>query len=485
MKITDLKPEIVWKFFHQVTQVPRPSKKEGKMIEFLESFAKQYKIAIKKDAVGNILMSKPATPGKENLPTVVLQSHMDMVCEKNNGTAHDFDHDPIETIVDGNWLCANGTTLGADNGIGVAAELAILASDDIEHGPIECLFTVDEETGLTGAKALEKGFMTGDILLNLDSEDEGEIFMGCAGGKDTQAVFHYESRDTNPNMQYFKIEVKGLNGGHSGGEIHKGLGNANKILVRYLYLLKNQADFNLCFIHGGNLRNAIAREAQATIGLYPEEKEAARILLNHFTADIENELKHVDPNVQITMASTDRPDKYISDYDAEKLILALHACPHGVIGMSHDIEGLVETSTNLASVKMGDDNTIIVGTSQRSSIESYKNMIANQVASVFKLAGAQVTHGDGYPGWAPNPDSKILKVAQDTYKRLFNKDAKIMAIHAGLECGLFLEKYPNLDMISFGPTLRDVHSPNERIQIDTVGLWWSHLLELLKSIPAK
>ena len=273
MKITDLKPEIVWKFFHQVTQVPRPSKKEGKMIEFLESFAKQYKIAIKKDAVGNILMSKSATPGKENLPTVVLQSHMDMVCEKNNGTAHDFDHDPIETIVDGNWLRANGTTLGADNGIGVAAELAILASDDIEHGPIECLFTVDEETGLTGAKALEKGFMTGDILLNLDSEDEGEIFMGCAGGKDTQAVFHYEPRDTNPNMQYFKIEVKGLNGGHSGGEIHKGLGNANKILVRYLYLLKNQADFNLCFIHGGNLRNAIAREAQATIGLYPEEKE--------------------------------------------------------------------------------------------------------------------------------------------------------------------------------------------------------------------
>lgn len=485
MKITDLKPEIVWKFFHQVTQVPRPSKKEGKMIEFLESFAKQYKIAIKKDATGNILMSKPATPGKENLPTVVLQSHMDMVCEKNNGTAHDFDKDPIETIVDGNWLHANGTTLGADNGIGVAAELALLASDDIEHGPIECLFTVDEETGLTGAKALEKGFMTGEILLNLDSEDEGEIFMGCAGGKDTQAVFHYESRDTNPNMQYFKIEVKGLNGGHSGGEIHKGLGNANKIMARYLYLLKNQADFHLCFIHGGNLRNAIAREAQATIGLYPEEKETARIQLNHFTADIENELKHVDPNVQITMASVDRPDKYINDYDAEKLILALHACPHGVIGMSHDIEGLVETSTNLASVKMGDDNTIIVGTSQRSSIESCKNMIANQVASVFKLAGAHVTHGDGYPGWAPNPDSKILKVAQETYKRLFNKEPKIMAIHAGLECGLFLEKYPNLDMISFGPTLRDVHSPNERIQIDTVGLWWSHLLELLKSIPAK
>ena len=485
MEKKDLKPAGVFKYFEEICQVPRPSKKEEKMIAYLKAFGAKHNLETKVDEAGNVLIKKPATPGKENLQTVVLQSHIDMVCEKNNDVQHDFLTDPIETEIDGEWLKAKGTTLGADNGIGVATELAILADDSIEHGPLECLFTVDEETGLTGAKALEKGFMTGDILLNLDSEDEGEIFMGCAGGKDTQAVFHYEPRDTNPNMQYFKIEVKGLNGGHSGGEIHKGLGNANKILVRYLYLLKNQADFNLCFVHGGNLRNAIAREAQATIGLYPEEKEAARILLNHFTADIENELKHVDPNVQITMASTDRPDKYISDYDAEKLILALHACPHGVIGMSHDIEGLVETSTNLASVKMGDDSTIIVGTSQRSSIESCKNMIANQVASVFKLAGAQVTHGDGYPGWAPNPDSKILKVAQETYKRLFNKDAKIMAIHAGLECGLFLEKYPNLDMISFGPTLRDVHSPNERIQIDTVGLWWSHLLELLKNIPAK
>lgn len=485
MKITDLKPEIVWKFFHQVTQVPRPSKKEGKMILFLESFAKEYKIAIKKDAVGNILMSKPATPGKENLPVVVLQSHIDMVCEKNNGTVHDFDNDPIETIVDGDWLRANGTTLGADNGIGVAAGLALLASDDIEHGPIECLFTVDEETGLTGAKAIEKGFMTGDILLNLDSEDEGEIFMGCAGGKDTQAVFHYEPHNTNAGNQYFTINVKGLNGGHSGGEIHKGLGNANKILVRYLYLLNDKVDFSLCSIDGGNLRNAIAREAHAVIGLYPEDKETARILLNHFTADVENELKHVDPNLQITMESADCPDTCLSNTDMVKLIYALHACPHGVIGMSHDIEGLVETSTNLASVKMKENNTIVVGTSQRSSIESYKIMIANQVASVFKLAGAVVTHGDGYPGWAPNPDSQILKVAQEAYKHLFHKDAKVMAIHAGLECGLFLEKYPNLDMISFGPTLRDVHSPNERIQIETVGLWWAHLLELLKSIPAK
>lgn len=492
MKITDLKPAVVWKFFHEVTQVPRPSKKEGKMIEYLESFAKTYKVAIKKDAAGNILMSKPATPGMEDRPVVVLQSHMDMVCEKNNDTKHDFDNDPIETIVDGEWLRARGTTLGADNGIGVAAELAILASDDIQHGPIECLFTVDEETGLTGAKALEKGFMTGEILLNLDSEDEGEIFMGCAGGKDTQAVFHYEAQATDPAQAYFRIDVKGLNGGHSGGEIHKGLGNANKILVRFLYLLNEQTDFALCAIQGGNLRNAIAREAHAVIGIRPDEKEKVRVLLNHFTADIENELKHVDPNVCISMESADRPATCLGHDQMLKLIYALHACPHGVIGMSHDIEGLVETSTNLASVKMdsipqaaGESGRIVVGTSQRSSIESCKIAVANQVASVFKLAGAVVTQGDGYPGWAPNPDSKILKIAQESYRRLFQKEAKIMAIHAGLECGLFLEKYPTLDMISFGPTLRDVHSPNERIQIDTVALWWTHLLDLLKSIPAK
>ena len=280
MKITDLKPEIVWKFFHQVTQVPRPSKKEGKMIEFLESFAKQYKIAIKKDAVGNILMSKPATPGKENLPTVVLQSHMDMVCEKNNGTAHDFDHDPIVTIVDGNWLRANGTTLGADNGIGVAAELAILASDDIEHGPIECLFTVDEETGLTGAFELKEGFMSGDILLNLDSEDEGEIFIGCAGGIDSVAEFSYKEVEVPAGYFFFKVEVKGLKGGHSGGDIHLGRGNANKILNRFLSRMANRQDLYLCEINGGNLRNAIPREAYAICAVPEDAKHDVRTELN-------------------------------------------------------------------------------------------------------------------------------------------------------------------------------------------------------------
>ena len=485
MEKKDLKPASVFHYFEEICRVPRPSKKEEKIRNYLVDFAKAYALEYKVDEAGNVLISKPATAGMENLKKVVLQSHMDMVCEKNNQTVHNFETDPIETYIDGEWLKAKGTTLGADNGIGMATELAVLAADDIQHGPLECLFTVDEETGLTGAFALKEGFMTGDILLNLDSEDEGEIFMGCAGGKDTQATFHYEPVPTSDKMQYFRIDVKGLNGGHSGGEIHKGLGNANKILVRFLFLLKKKYDFVLCSIDGGNLRNAIAREAHAVLGLHPENKEDVRILLNHFAADVENELKHVDPNVQLAMESTDRPEYHIDNATAEKLIYALHACPHGVIGMSHDIEGLVETSTNLASIKMKEGNTILIGTSQRSSIESCKIAIANTVASTFLLAGADVKHGDGYPGWAPNPDSKILKIAQETYKRLFNKDAKIMAIHAGLECGLFLEKYPKLDMISFGPTLRDVHSPNERIEIATVGLWWSHLLELLKSIPAK
>ncbi|MDL2265788.1 aminoacyl-histidine dipeptidase [Parabacteroides sp. OttesenSCG-928-G07] len=485
MKITDLKPEIVWKFFHEITQVPRPSKKEEKIIAYLEAFAAQYKLLAKKDEAGNVVIFKPATPGYEKLSTVILQSHVDMVCEKNSDKVFDFDKDPIETVVDGDWLRANGTTLGADNGIGMAAELALLASDDIEHGPIECLFTVDEETGLTGAKALQKGFLEGEILLNLDSEDEGEIFIGCAGGKDTQAVFHYQQESAPEDMQYFRIDIKGLNGGHSGSEIHIGLGNANKILVRFLYLLKKKYPFVLCEIDGGNLRNAIAREAYAVIGIRSCDKEAVRILLNTFASDVENELKYADPKVQLLMASADQPAFKIDDATAEKLIYALHACSHGVIAMSHDLEGLVETSTNMASVKMKEGNTIVVGTSQRSSIESSKNAIANTVASVFLLAGAEVTHGDGYPGWSPNPNSRILKVAQESYKNLFGKEPKIMAIHAGLECGLFLEKYPYLDMISFGPTLRDVHSPSERIQINTVGLWWQHLIDILKNIPAK
>lgn len=482
MTIKDLKPKTVWEFFHEITRIPRPSKKENKIIEYIEEVAAKHKIAIKKDKAGNLLLSKPATKGHEKSPVVILQAHLDMVCEKNSQVKFDFDKDPIKTVVDGDWLHAEGTTLGADNGIGLAAALAVITSGDIEHGPLECLFTVDEETGLTGAKALKKGFMTGNILLNLDSEDEGQIFIGCAGGKGTVATFEYKAAPVPASGQYFRITVTGLNGGHSGCDIHKGLGNANKILARFLYRLQEEYPFTLAAIEGGNLHNAIPREAYAVIGIPPKNRESIRVMLNHFAADIENELKSVDPNVRLIMESTDKPKKCIPATLKKKLIYSLIACPHGVINMSRDIEGLVETSTNLASVKMTGSTKIVVGTSQRSSTESEKNAIADQVASVFRLAGAKVEHGEGYPGWKPNPDSKILKIAQKSYQKLFKKEAEIMAIHAGLECGLFLEKYPNLDMISFGPTLRGVHSPDERIEIKTVDLWWKHLLDILKSV---
>ncbi|MDR3250499.1 MAG: aminoacyl-histidine dipeptidase [Tannerella sp.] len=482
MTIKDLEPKSVWSYFHEITQVPRPSKKEGKIIDYVEGVAAKHKIAVKKDKSGNLLLSSPATKGYEKLPTVILQAHLDMVCEKNANVSHDFDNDPIKTVVDGEWLRADGTTLGADNGIGMAAALAVITSDEIEHGPVECLFTVDEETGLTGAKAIKEGFLTGKILLNLDSEDEGQIFMGCAGGKGTVATFDYKPVKAPPSNEYFRITVTGLSGGHSGGDIHKGLGNANKILARFLYQLLEKFPFTLAEIQGGNLHNAIAREAYAVIGTAAVNREKIRILLNTFAADIANELKRVDPNVEIIMETTDKPETCLPRTLREKLIYSLLACPHGVIAMSHEINGLVETSTNLASVKMEGKSKIVVGTSQRSSVESAKNAIADQIASVFRLAGAKVEHGEGYPGWAPNPDSQILKIAQKSYKKLFGKEAEIMAIHAGLECGLFLEKYPYLDMISFGPTLRSVHSPDERIEIRTVDLWWKHLLDILKNL---
>ena len=482
MTIKDLEPKIVWEYFHEITQVPRPSKKESKIIKYIEDFAEKNKIEIKKDNAGNLLLSKPATKGYEKLPTVILQAHLDMVCEKNSNVKFDFDNDPIRTVVDGEWLRADGTTLGADNGIGIAAALAVISSESIEHGPIECLFTVDEETGLTGAKAVKKGFITGNILLNLDSEDEGEIFIGCAGGKGTTATFTYKATPASASNQYFRITVTGLKGGHSGCDIHKGLGNANKILARILYKLHENFNFNLVEINGGNLHNAIPREATAVIGTAPKNREPIRVMLNNFAADIENEYKRVDPDVKLIMETTDKPEKCLPGALKKKLIYSLLACPHGVKSMSHEIEGLVETSTNLASVKMIESTKIVIGTSQRSSVESAKTAIADQVASVFRLAGAKVEHGEGYPGWAPNPDSKILKVAQESYKKLFDKEAKIMAIHAGLECGLFLEKYPHLDMISFGPTLRGVHSPDERMEIKTVDLWWKHLVDVLATV---
>ncbi len=485
MKKQELQPSGIFNYFNEICQVPRPSKKEEKIIAYLKAFGDEHKLETIIDDAGNVLIKKPATAGKENLKTVVLQSHIDMVCEKNNDVEHDFLNDPIQTVIDGEWLKANGTTLGADNGIGVATQLAVLADDSIVHGPIECLFTVDEETGLSGAFALQKDFIGGDILINLDSEDEGEIFIGCAGGIDSVAEFHYEEIDVPADYFFFKVEVKGLKGGHSGGDIHLGRGNANKLLNRFLSRMEAKYDMYLCEINGGNLRNAIPREAYAICAVPAADKHAVRADLNLFAADAENELSVVEPDMKFTLETEEPRAKAIDRDTTARLIKALYAAPHGVYAMSQDIPGLVETSTNLASVKMKPGNIIRIETSQRSSILSARNDMAETVRSTFALAGADITHGDGYPGWKPNPNSEILDVAAQSYKKLFDKEAKVKAIHAGLECGLFLDKYPHLDMISFGPTMTGVHSPDERLHIPSVKKYWEHLLDILANIPEK
>ena len=474
MKVSELKPTAVFSIFDQITKIPRPSKKEDKIRAFLLDFAKQHGIAVKTDAIGNVVMSKPATPGHEDAPTVILQGHMDMVCESNDKN-FDFLNNPIETIVDGEWVRANGTTLGADNGIGVAASLAILTDDTLVHGPLEALFTMDEETGMTGAFNIGEGMLNGDMLLNLDSEDDAEIFVGCAGGVDTVCTFNYNRSYAPKDFHYFKVAVeKGL-GGHSGGDIHLGRANANKILARFLFDLSKKYEIALAEIDGGNLRNAIPRASHAIVGVHTSHKEAVRAALNCYAAEIEAEYRDIEPTMEITMESVDTPEFSIDNETAYKLIRAIYSAPHGVVSMSRELEGLVETSTNLASVKMADDCKVVVTTSQRSSVESRKWDIANQVEALFTMAGAEVKHGEGYPGWKPNLNSPIMKIARDAYKELYGITPKITAIHAGLECGLFLEKYPHLDMVSFGPTLQGVHSPSERMHIPAVERFYEQL----------
>ncbi len=475
-----LYPEKLWDYFDQMCKIPRPSKHEEKIIGWLIAFAAEKGLEAKKDKAGNVLIKKAASPGMAHKKAVVLQSHVDMVGEKNNDKVHDFFTDAIVPVRAGEWIKADETTLGADDGIGMAAQLAILASGDIAHGPIECLFTVDEETGLTGAFNLEEGFFDGRTLINLDSEDEGELFIGCAGGIDTLAKFHPAYEQVPTGHTAVEIKVSGLKGGHSGDDIHKGLGNANKILVRYLWQMSRQYGFRVAALDGGNLRNAIAREASA-LGVVPSGyKEEARVVLNNMTHDLEQELRMADPGVKLWLGSTDLPEKVFTQSFQNRLLNALYACPHGVMAWSHEIEGLVETSTNLASVKMSEDD-LLVTTSQRSSVESARDNLANMVQSVFELGGATVWHSDGYPGWEPDMKSPVLDVAVFSYEKLFGNKPAVKAIHAGLECGLFLQKYPDMDMISIGPTIKGAHSPNERLKIDTVRKFWDHLLDILKS----
>jgi len=476
-----LEPSLVWNFFHDITQIPRPSKREERMIAYLKNFSSDNNLICKSDAAGNVLICKAATPGFEDSKTVVLQAHIDMVCEKNSDVDFNFETDAIQTYIEDDWVKAKGTTLGGDNGIGMAMMLALLASDDISHPALECLFTVDEETGLTGAFALGKNFLTGQTLINLDSEDDGEIFVGCAGGIDTTAKLSYTNEKSPEGYFAFSIKVKRLTGGHSGDDINKGRGNANKILNRYLWKINKTTDLRLSKIDGGNLRNAIPREAQATVCVPYAEKENVRVLLNHYIAELEIELGDVEPKMQILLDSEINSEMVIDKKTSDALLNVLYACPHGVKAMSRDMPNLVETSTNLASVKMTENQEIIITTSQRSSVESSKYDIANQVEAVLLLSGAKVSHGDGYPGWKPNLKSDVLKIAQQSYKTLFHSEPNIRAIHAGLECGLFLEKYPNLDMISIGPQMYGVHSPDERLSISSTQKCWKWLIEILKN----
>jgi dipeptidase D len=474
----DLQPEAIWQYFYEICQVPRPSKQEEQIIAYLLKFAQKHQLEVAQDRTGNVLIKKKASGGYENRPVVVLQSHIDMVCEKNSSTRHDFLKDPIQPFIEGEWVKATGTTLGADDGIGMAAQLAILAADNLPHGPLECLFTVDEETGLTGAFGLEPNFISGSTLINLDSEDEGEIFIGCAGGIDTVGHFTPQYEAPPKGSFAFKVEVSGLTGGHSGDDIHKGLGNAIKMLTRYVWDATQQLQFRLAAFQGGNLRNAIAREASAT-GVVPiKYKEEVRVMLNCFIADLEEELRDVEPGIKLHLESTELPEQVFTEAFHLAFVSSLYALPHGVMGMSREIEGLVETSTNLASVKAS-GTSLVVSTSQRSSIESARNNIASMVAATFALGGASVKHSDGYPGWAPNTQSDILKLSVASYQKLFKAEPQVKAIHAGLECGLFLKKYPGLDMISIGPTIKGAHSPDERLHIPTVKKFWDHLLDIL------
>lgn len=481
MEKKDLQPKSVFEQFARINEIPRPSKREEKMIEYLRQWGESHNLDTKVDETGNVIIRKPATKGMENRKTVILQSHMDMVCDKLVDVDFDFDKDAIQTYIDGEWLTAKGTTLGADDGIGCAIELAILESNDIEHGPVECVFTRDEETGLSGAMGMKSGFMTGDYLINLDSEDEGEIFVSCAGGRNTTVKFTFK-REAAPEGSFFlRAQVKGLVGGHSGDDINKKRANSIKLLSRFIYLMSEKGKVLLGNLNAGGLHNAIPRDGEMIIAVPAAEKENVRAAFNVFASEVEEEYHVTEPNIKMYMESAEA-GKVICEEDSRKIILALQGVDNGVLSMCQDkaIEWLVETSSNLASVKTQEDGSILVTTSQRSNVMSALDNMCNTVRAVFQLAGAEVDTGEGYPAWKMNPDSKLTKMVVDSYKELFGKEPQVLGIHAGLECGLFAERYPDLDMVSMGPTLRGVHSPDERLLIPTVDMVWRHLLAILK-----
>lgn len=457
--------EKILSIFKEITRIPRESGHEEKIVEYLVNFAKEHGLEYKTDDVNNVVITRPASKGYEDRSTIVLQGHTDMVCEKNAGVEHDFAKDPIRYVIEDGWMIAKDTTLGADCGIGVAAQLAALI-DPAPCGKIECLFTSSEETGMDGAFGLKPGFITGKTLINLDSEDEGELFIGCAGGLDTTAVFSYIPESLHADAKCFSVRIFNGVGGHSGDDINKGRANAVQLLARFLNDCLSSADFklSLCCIDGGNKRNAIARESSATVALTGDEA-AFKSDWDSFSADVKGEYSVTEPDLSFALESVPAPAFTFDTDSAMRIVRGLYAAPHGVLSMSADIPGLVETSTNLASVKMLEGNKIRVGTSQRSSITSARRAAAAKVEASFLLAGAEVTHEGEYPGWKPTLDSEILRRSVASYKKLFGVEPAVKAIHAGLECGLFLEIYPDLDMISFGPTLRGVHAPGERLDL--------------------
>ncbi len=482
-EIKSLEPKILWHYFADVIKIPRPSGKEEKIRQYLIDFGEKSGLETVTDKTGNVLIRKNATSGMEAMKPVVLQGHMDIVAEKNAESNHDFENDPISAYINGEWITANGTTLGADDGIGIAAMLAVLSDKELKHGPIECLFTVEEETGLTGAKGLEPGLLNGKTLINLDSEDEGELFIGCAGGIDTLATFSYKTKRIHNNSIAYKITVNGLRGGHSGDEIDKGLGNSNKILNRILWNAEKLYKIKISDFNGGNLRNAIPREASAIIVIREKHKNNFENYFKDISREIKNELATTEPGLKIKHERIERPGEVLREGIQKRLLNAIYACPHGVIAMSQEMKSMVETSTNLASVKFIEGNRILITTSQRSSVNSAKQDIADQVASTFHLAKAKVEYTGNYPGWAPNPDSEIAKLLAGSYEKLFNEKPVVRSIHAGLECGLFLEKYPDLDMISVGPQMKGVHSPDEKLHIGSTQRFWKLLVDVLENMP--
>ena len=473
----------VFDIFAAICKVPRPSKHEEQISRWLQDFAAEHGIECVADEAMNVIMRVPATPGYEDHEGVILQAHMDMVAEKDGNVQHDFLKDPIETYIDGDFLKAKGTTLGADNGIGISMALAAITDPNLQHPAIECLFTVDEETGLTGAMKLQDGMLQSKRLINLDSEDDGQIFIGCAGGIDTLAKMHYkvESLKFNVERLAIRLSVTGLLGGHSGDDINKGRANANQLIVWFLARIWPQTEVQLASIQGGNLRNALAREAETVIAIPMAYKEQIRIEWNHFVAQMEGVFGEVEKDMHMDLETCDMPDLFIPADKAYRLIMALCECPHGMIAMSKEMPGLVETSTNLASIKMR-EGYIEVNTSQRSSVESSKHHLKWAVEQALSLACDEVTHGDGYPGWKPNPDSPLLEVVKKAYVDLFKAQPQVLAIHAGLECGLFLEKYPYLDMVSIGPQMYGVHSPQEQLSISSTERCYAWLCQTLKSL---